>query len=146
MNARIRSNWWVAPAIALAGLHIYAAVAGWRPPGWGRTDPFAVFILATGVATLVGVGVRNRTPKLAGVLVLSGVWVPLFAPIYSLVVQVFRPDFVGPVGPREYFGIIGVAVAVVAALGAVQNMTRRPIRPSRGTGRIGGSLSAPASS
>ncbi len=115
MSGNVKSSWWLVPATVLAGLHIFAAVANWSP-GWlppaPTTDPLAVVVLGLGVAALVGVALRNRAPKLAGALVIAGVWLPLIAPFY---------------GPREYGGFFGAFLAVLVVVGAIQNMTRRPI-------------------
>jgi hypothetical protein len=130
MSTRTSGNWWIVPALVLAGLHLFAGIAnldpGWTPPQ-PQIDPLAVLIVVFGVATVIGVAVRNRVPKLASVLVLTGVWVPLLTPVYNSIVRIF--NLVQPIvgGPSEYFGTFGVVVAVLTAVGAIQNMTRRPI-------------------
>ena len=138
MSVRSSGNWWIVPALVLAGLHLFVGVAnldpGWAPPQ-PQVDPMAVLIVVFGVAAGIGVALRNRAPKLGSLLVLSGVWVPLLAPVYNSIVRIF--DLTQPVvsGPSEYGGAFGVVIAVLTALGAIQNMARRPITP-RAPGRL----------
>lgn len=124
-------NWWAVPPLVLAGLHLFAGIAnldpGWIPPQ-PSIDPMAIFIIVLGFATIAGVAMWNRAPKLAGVLVLSGVWVPLLTPVYNSVVRIFRLDQPTVGGPSEYMGAFGIVIALLTVLGAIQNMARRPTR------------------
>jgi len=110
MSERITRNWWLVPAIGLAGLHMFVASELGYPSSLRSPS---VFIGALGLATLAGVTVRNRAPKLAGLLLLAGVWAP--------VLTAFKDP------GTEYGGPVGVIAAVLTAVGAIQNMTRRPI-------------------
>jgi hypothetical protein len=134
MSPILGSNWRIVPALVLAGLHLFAGVAnlapGWTPPQ-PRIDPMAVLLVVLGVSTLGGFAMWNRAPKLGGALVLSGVWVPLFTPVYNSAVRIF--DLNQPIvgGPGEYGGAFGIVIAVLTALGAIQNIVRRPTVRSR---------------
>jgi hypothetical protein len=124
-------SWWAVSPLVLAGLHLFAGIAnldpGWTPPQ-PAIDPMAIVVLVLGVSTIGGVVVWNRAPKLAGVLVLSGVWVPLFTPVYNLAVRLFRISQSTVGGPSEYLGAFGIVIAVLTVVGAIQNMARRPTR------------------
>lgn len=131
MSSNPGGNWWAAPPLVLAGLHLFVGIAnldpGWTPPQ-PQIDPMAIFIVILGFSTIGGVAVWNRAPKLAGVLVLSGVWVPLLTPVYNLAVRIFRLNQPIVGGPSEYLGAFGIVIAVLTVVGAIQNMARRPTR------------------
>lgn len=131
MSTDTGGNWWAVPPLVLAGLHLVAGIAnldpGWIPPQ-PAIDPMAIVIIVLGFATISGVAVWNRAPKLAGVLVLSGVWVPLLTPVYNSVVRIFRLDQPTVGGPSEYLGAFGIVIALLTVVGAIQNMARRPTR------------------
>lgn len=124
-------NWWAVPPAVLAGLHLFVGIAnldpGWIPPQ-PAIDPMAILIIVLGLSTIAGVAVWNRAPKLAGLLVLSGVWVPLLTPVYNLAIRIFRLNQPIVGGPSEYLGAFGIMIAVLTVVGAVQNMARRPTR------------------
>lgn len=119
MGNRIPTVWWVPAAIVVAGMNLYLGIAGWDP-GWTppqpSVDPFAVVVVVLGVAGLIGVALRNRLPKVSGLLMLSGAWVPLFLGISSLRI----------LGPFVIVGLVEITAGVLTAIGAIQTMTRRP--------------------
>jgi hypothetical protein len=131
MDAKVRVNWWIVPALVLAALLLVTGVTsldpGWIPPA-PSIDPFAVVVVVLGVAVLLGIALRHRLPKLAGLLILSGAWFPLFTPAYDLIITVFGRGRAALGWPGSIVELIAAAAAILAAVGAIQNMARRPTR------------------
>jgi len=128
MDKRISSVWWVPAAIVASGLNLAIGIAGWDP-GWPppqpSVDPFAVVLVVVGAAGLIGVALRNRLPKLSGLLMLSGAWVLPFLGLTNLLMSPFG----GSLGSSILGAIVNlveIAVGVLTAIGAIQTMTRRP--------------------
>jgi hypothetical protein len=125
MDNRIPTVWMVPAAIVAAGLNLVLGIAGWDP-GWippqPSVDPFAVVLVVVGVAGLIGVVLRNRLPKVSGLLMLSGAWAPLFLGISSLVLG----DGLGTNILNVLFHLVAIAAGALTIVGAIQTMTRRP--------------------
>ena len=110
---------------------------GWPPPQ-DQIDSFAVVVAVFGAAGVAGAALWNRVPPYAGALVLVGVWVPLFAPAVNMISAMIAA-ISGTVGhyasgPSVYLEPLGPILAVLAAVGAIQNIVGRPIvrRPRAG--------------
>lgn len=128
MDERLSRAWWVPAAILVAGSNLVFGIAGWDP-GWTppqpSVDPFAVVLVVLGVAGLIGVALRNRLPKLSGLLMLSGAWVPVFLGTSNLLMETLGRPLAASI-VTAIISLVEIAAGSVTIVGAIRTMTRRP--------------------